>query len=84
MGFIRQASTRIMVKTVRSTISVATSDKLVSHYNKCNELYRNSNDDKCQQMLAMLQIDLSHELARRGIITDMMEALRSDEASGEK
>lgn len=66
MGMIEQLATKAMVKTVRKSIPVASSEKLIKHYNKLQEAYRSTDDIRAQAELDKLKEDIRAELERRG------------------
>lgn len=73
MGIIEQLATKAMVKTVRKSIPVATTEKLIQHYNKIQEAYRSTDDIRAQGELLMLKQDIHAELERRGYLRPQLD-----------
>ena len=77
MGWLALLTTKMAHRTVTSTLQVASTEKLVSHYNACVESYRETEDQRCRVLLSDMQMKISEELDRRGVVTDIAKAVAS-------
>ena len=68
MIFLERISTSLMVATVGSTIEVASTERLIRHCNATTEALIRTDDDDCYNKLMALQVKISDELKKRGII----------------
>ncbi len=75
MGWLALQMTKLTHRTVISTLEVASTEKLIGHYNTCVTTYRETDDLKCQMLISDMQMKVAEELARRGVITDMARAM---------
>jgi len=81
LGWVLRTMTKLSAATVLKSLPSASTDRLVSHYNRYTELYRLAYDDiDLQAILALAQIQVARELQKRGIETPMSNAWLGDEA----
>lgn len=65
MGLLERMATKAMVKTVRKSLPVASTEKLTKHYNQLLEAQRLTDDVRSQGELQGLKADILAELERR-------------------
>lgn len=74
MGWLAQVATKAAHKSVTSTLQVASIEKLIAHYNSSLSAYRDTDDQKVRALLTDMQIQISDELKKRGVVTPMARA----------
>ena len=76
MAWLSRMVTCIATSSVMRTLNIASTEKLISHYDRLTLAYRETDDHRCQGMIVITHIAVAEELKRRGIDTPMAESAR--------
>lgn len=66
MGMLERLATKKMAATVQKSLTKASPEQLVQHWNKLQEIHRTTSDLSTLAELAKLKEDILAELKRRG------------------
>ena len=66
MGIMERMTAKVMTKTVRATLEVASDQKLLAHLSDSIGVIENTDDFEVQGMLQELVDDIHSELKKRG------------------
>jgi hypothetical protein len=72
MIFLERIATSLMVVTIGATIEVASTERLVRHCNTTTGALLKTNDDDCYNKLMTLQVKISDELRKRGVMNEQI------------
>ncbi len=76
MGWIPQIFTHFSTYLIRKSIPNTSTQKLMAHYDTIGAAYHMTDDPRNKGKLITLQMDLATELNKRGIATDLGEAMK--------
>ena len=79
MGWLALMATKAAHRSVTATLEVASTEKLVAHYNSCQSAYRDPDDDKIRFLFSDMQMQISSELEKRGVVTPMARAMATSQ-----
>jgi hypothetical protein len=78
MVFLERLATSMMVATVGATIEVASTERLIRHCNTTTKALIRTDNDDCYNKLMTLQIKISDELKKRGVMNEQIVKNETD------
>ena len=72
MVFLKRMATSVMVEIVGATIEVASTERLIRQCNATTEALIKTDDDECYNKLMTLQVKISDELRKRGVMNEQI------------
>jgi flagellar motor component MotA len=82
MVFLERLATSMMVATVGATIEVISTKSLIKHCNTTTKALIRTDNDDCYNQLMALQVKISHELKKRGVMNEQI--VKNETNSGKK